>query len=247
MKKLIIFLLVFVSLPTFARSFNIEMIIFKRNVNPSQVNEAWPQDLEPISFERAFSYRNSSKMSAHRASLLPSGYYRLNKQYQALDRHAGFKPLVHVAWRQNDRGSSTSPVLHIQSGQDFSGRFAADGRSLNEIAADGTPTSLEEKPLYELDGTIQVYVQHYLYLKTNLDLRIPGKNEVVLQDSVIDPSNADNEDEVQVGNLEPIKPKVEVQDFLNNYRMQQKRRIRSGETHYLDNPFLGVIIRITKA
>lgn len=247
MKKLIIFLLVFVSLPSFARSFDIEMIIFKRNVNPSQVNESWPQDLKPINFERAFSYHDSNMMSAHRASLLSSGYSRLNKQYQALDRHAGFKPLVHVTWRQNDRGESTSPIFHIQAGQDFSGQFAPDGRSLKEIAADGTPTSIEKAPLYELNGTVQVYVQHYLYLKTNLDLRIPGQNEVVLQDSVIDPSNDDSDDEVQIGNLEPVKPKVEVQDFLNRYRMQQKRQIRSGETHYLDNPFLGVIIQIRKA
>ncbi len=247
MKKLILFLLVFVSLPTFARSFDVEVIIFKRNVEPSQVNEAWPQDLEPINYDRAFSYRDSAAMSEHRASLLPSGYYRLNNQYQALDRHAGFKPLVHVTWRQNDRGERTSPVLHIQAGQDFSGKYAPDGRSLKEIAADGTPTSIEKSPLYELEGTIQVYVQHYLYLKTNLNLRVPGKNEVVLKDSVIEPSSEDEGDEVQVGNLEPIKPKVEVQDFLNSYRMQQKRQIRSGEIHYLDNPFLGVIIRIDKA
>ncbi|GLT14296.1 peptidoglycan binding protein CsiV [Vibrio algivorus] len=246
MKKLIIFLLVFVSLPTFARSFSIEMIIFKRNVEPSQINESWPQDLEPISFERAFSYRDSNLMSQHRAGLLPSGYYNLNRQYQALERHAGFKPLVHVAWSQNDRGESTSPIFHIQAGEDFSDKFAPDGRSLKEIAKDGTPTSIEKEPLYELDGTVQVYVQHYLYLKTNLDLRIPGQNEVVLQDSVIDPSNEDNDEDVQVGNLEPVKPKVEVQDFLNSYRMQQKRKIRSGEVHYLDNPFLGVIINIRK-
>ncbi|MGO2341659.1 peptidoglycan binding protein CsiV [Vibrio litoralis] len=246
MKKLIIFLLVFVSLPTFARSFSIEMIIFKRNVEPSQVNESWPQDLEPINFERAFSYRDSNLMSQHKAGLLPSGYYNLNRQYQALERHAGFKPLVHVAWYQNDRGESTSPVLHIQAGEDFSDKFAPDGRSLKEIAKDGTPTSIEKEPLYELDGTVQVYVQHYLYLKTNLDLRIPGQSEVVLQDSVIDPSTKDSDEDVQVGNLEPVKPKVEVQDFLNSYRMQQKRKIRSGETHYLDNPFLGVIINIRK-
>lgn len=136
--------MVFVSLPTFARSFDVEVIIFKRNVEPSKINEAWPQDLAPINFDRAFSYRDSNMMSQHRASLLPSGYYRLNNQYQALDRHAGFKPLVHVTWRQNDRGESTSPVLHIQAGQDFSERFAPDGRSLKELAADGTPLSIEK-------------------------------------------------------------------------------------------------------
>lgn len=242
MKKLIIFLLVFVSLPTFARSFDIEVIIFKRNVSPSQTNEAWPQDLDPVNFSRSFSYTNKSSMSANGASLLPSGYYKLNKQYQALESHAGFKPLVHVAWRQNDAGESRSPIFHIQTGQDFSDSFAANGRATNG-ASSGTP-------LRELDGTIQVYVQHYLYLKTNLDLRIPGKTEVILQEPVTDDmmeQDADDQEAVQIGNLEPIEPKVEVQDFLKSYRMQQKRQIRSGEIHYLDNPLLGVIIRIDKA
>ena len=247
MKKLIIFLLVFVSLPTLARSFDIEVIIFKRNVAPTQVNEAWPQDLDPINFERSFSYRDKDMMSSNGAFLLPSGYYRLNRQFEALERHAGFKPLVHVAWRQTDRGPSRAPILHIQAGQDFSGNYAPDGRSLSAITEDGTPTSIEKRPLNELEGTIQVYVQHYLYLQTNLDLRVPGKNEVVLQNSVLDATDENDDGMVQVGNLEPIKPKVEVQDFLNSYRMQQKRQIRSGETHYLDNPLMGVIIQIRKA
>lgn len=249
MKKLIIFLLVFVSLPTFARSFDIEVIIFKRNVAPTQINESWPQDLDPINFDRSFSYQDKNMMSSNGAFLLSSGYYHLNSQFEALERHAGFKPLVHVAWRQTDRGSSRSPIFHIQAGQDFSSKYASDGRSLKAIAEDGTPTSIAKGPLHELDGTIQVYVQHYLYLQTNLDLRVPGKNKVVLQDSVLDSMNADDNDGdmVQVGNLEPIKPKVEVQDFLNRYRMQQKRKIRSGETHYLDNPLMGIIIQIRKA
>ncbi|OEF23537.1 peptidoglycan binding protein CsiV [Vibrio rumoiensis] len=247
MKKLIIFLLVFVSLPTFARSFDIELIIFKRNVEPSNTNEAWPQSLPPINFNRSISYNSKEMMSANGAYLLSSGSYRLNRQYEALSRHAGFKPLVHVAWRQTDRGESRSPILHIRTGQDFSDRYAADGRSLKAIAADGTPTSIERSALNELDGTIQVYVQHYLYLKTNLNLRIPGKNEVILQDSTLDSADDQDDDTVQIGNLEPIKPKVETQDFLNSYRMKQKRQIRSGETHYLDNPLLGVIIQIRKA
>ncbi|MBD1576774.1 MULTISPECIES: peptidoglycan binding protein CsiV [Vibrio] len=253
MKKLILLLLVFVSVPTFARSFDIEVIIFKRNVEPSQVNEAWPSSIEPIDFDRSFSYRDKKMMSSNGAFLLPSGYYRLNKQYQALDRHAGFKPLVHVAWRQTDRGPSRAPIFHIQAGQDFSGTFANDGRSLSQIkdeSPDGTvPPALAKGPVNELDGTMQVYVQHYLYVKTNLDLKIPGQHEVVLQDAVTDTASDDNDDdaEVQVGNLEPIKPKTEVKDFLNSYRMQQKRQMRSGETHYLDNPYLGMIIKVSKA
>ncbi|WP_194090455.1 peptidoglycan binding protein CsiV [Vibrio hibernica] len=251
MKKLIIFLLVFISLPTFARSFDIEVIIFKRNIEPSRVNEAWPSNLEPINFERSFSYRNKDMMSSNGAYLLPSGYYKLNKQYQALNNHAGFKPLIHVAWRQTDRGQSRSPIFHIQAGQDFSSTFANDGRSLAQIkdeSPDGTvPPALAKGPVDELDGTMQVYVQHYLYVQTNLNIKIPGQHEIILQDAVTDTTLNDNDDdEVQVGNLEPIKPKTEVKDFLNSYRMQQKRQMRSGETHYLDNPYLGMIIQVRK-
>ncbi|MDF4917276.1 CsiV family protein, partial [Vibrio parahaemolyticus] len=51
---------------------------------------------------------------------------------------------------------------------------------------------------------------------------------------------------VQVGNLAEISPTVTEEKFLKSYRMDQKRRMRSSETHYLDNPLMGMIIQVRR-
>ncbi|MGR6832279.1 CsiV family protein [Aliivibrio wodanis] len=295
MKKIIYALILLASWPSFARQFDVEVIIFKRNVEPSSYQESWPDILAPINLERAFSYRDKKMMSRNGASLLPSGYYKLNEAYTRLQNHAGFKPLVHVAWRQGDSGSSRSPIFHIQAGQDFSDRFVADGRTIEDANADlslipldapkpaliegaetlesDTAATPSSGPLLELDGTMQVYVQHYLYVNTILDLKVPGQHEFIVntpkeEKEVITEATSTSSDEVtttetaelstqataiedpnadvQLGHLEDVTPDTEIKEFLKSYRMEEKRKMRSGETHYIDHPLMGMIIQVRK-
>ncbi|MDD9157925.1 peptidoglycan binding protein CsiV [Aliivibrio sp. S4TY2] len=294
MKKIIYALILLASWPSFARQFDVEVIIFKRNVEPSSYQESWPDILAPINLDRAFSYRDKKMMSSNGASLLPSGYYKLNEAYTKLQNHAGFKPLVHVAWRQGDSGASRSPIFHIQAGQDFSDRFVADGRTIEDanadlslvpldapkpaliedtdtLEADTTAATSSSGPLLELDGTMQVYVQHYLYVNTILDLKVPGQHEFIVNTPTADKeemmtetissndsdiqgdtteTNAvlieDPNADVQLGHLEDVTPETEVKEFLKSYRMEEKRKMRSGETHYIDHPLMGMIIQVRK-
>ncbi len=59
MKKLILLLLVIIAAPSYAaeRQFDIEMIIFKRAVNPEQSNETWPNSLSEIDITTAARYK----------------------------------------------------------------------------------------------------------------------------------------------------------------------------------------------
>ena len=269
MKKLIYFLLLIVSWPTFAaRQFDIELIIFKRNVAPETVSESWPEILSPINLDRAIRLNQPTMMSKKRARLLPRSSFHLNQQYNALKRHAGFTPLLHTAWRQGDQGRGSAPVFHLTAGQNFSNDYLPDGTSRSAmakqapsepvipdentpIATASNPGFVEKEmakpsaPLYELDGKLQVYVQHYLFVETELDLKKRGKREVILNSVVEETDNGSN-DAVQIGHLQEVAPTVEVEEFLKSYRMDQKRRMRSGETHYLDNPLLGIIIQVRK-
>jgi hypothetical protein len=100
-------------------------------------------------------------------------------------------------------------------------------------------------------------VQHYLYAEAQLDLRSPSTKEVIVTDSVtatepMEPS-ADNsvatgteDSNVIAGNLQAIEPQREVQTFIKDYRFDQKRRMRSSETHYLDHPLMGMIIQVRR-
>ncbi|CED57169.1 putative exported protein [Aliivibrio wodanis] len=272
MKKIIYALILLASWPSFARQFDVEVIIFKRNVEPSSFQESWPDLLDPINLGRAFSYRDKAVMNKNNAFLISD--YKLSNVYKKLQNHAGFKPLVHVAWRQGDSGSARSPIFHVQAGQNFSNRFVADGRTLEDAKADinlqpldapvptiaqnGEDNQLVTGSLLELDGTLQVYVQHYLYVKTELDLKIPGQHEFIINTMLDDQAETVNEintdimpiqelnSNVQFGHLEDVTPETEVKEYLKSYRIKEKRKMRSGETHYIDHPLMGMIIQVRK-
>ncbi|CAH6905362.1 conserved exported hypothetical protein [Vibrio chagasii] len=251
MKRLIPLLLLFVSLPSLAqRQFDIEVIIFKRAVDAEKVNESWPNTQPKISLERVGSFQDTQYRASKGVKMLPYSEYKLTPQKDKLKQHAGFEVLMHTAWRQGDQGKSSAPVFHIQAGKDFSKQFNADGSEKGAVtaSADGFQEETIDKPLYELDGKLQIYVQHYLYAETTLDLKAPSVREVKLQEQQIelDSPVSGAKSNVQVGNLTEISPTVQVEEFLKSYRMDQKRRMRSTETHYLDHPLLGMVIQVRR-
>ena len=248
MKKLIPLLLFFVSLPTMARQFDIEVIIFKRTVNAEQTTESWPDQLPVISMDNAGNLNDANYRAQKGVQLLPSSSYRLNPQEQALRNHAGFQVLMHTAWRQSGRGRLSAPVFHIQGGKNYSSQYNVDGSPKGSTALtsiDGVSEETQNGPVYQLDGRMQVYVEHYLYADVMLDVKEPVVKEIMLPQKPM--AEFDNGDTVQVGNLEDVTPTVEELKLLKSYRMDQKRRMRSGEIHYLDNPLMGMIIQVRRA
>lgn len=255
MKKLIPLLLLFVSLPTLAqRQFDIEVIIFKRAVDAEKQTESWPNSLPQITMDRVGSFSDAAYRSKKGVMMLPYSDYALNDQAQSLKKHAGFTVLMHTAWRQGDQGRYSAPVFHIQAGKDFSTTYRPDGSEIgsksNEVVMEGITEESIAKPLYELDGKLQIYVEHYLYADATIDLKSPSVRDVTMETKRIDlDSDSVNNVEdstVQVGNLEDVTPTVEVERFLKSYRMEQKRRMRSTETHYLDHPLMGMIIQVRR-
>ncbi|NMU46934.1 hypothetical protein HKB10_00925, partial [Vibrio parahaemolyticus] len=108
------------------------------------------------------------------------------------------------------------------------------GRPINgnqTFSSDGYSEETVNGPLYELDGRFQIYVQHYLFAETTLDLREPSVREVRFEPTSTE-QLADDLGEVdgnvQVGNLAEISPTVTEEKFLKSYRMDQKRRMRSS-------------------
>jgi peptidoglycan-binding protein CsiV len=293
LKKLIYLLLLAVSWPSFAaRQFDIEVILFKRNINPEQVNESWPEQLKQVDMQGALSLEDTAALKAKGVTILPSSQYALDAQYNKLKKHAGFTPLAHIAWRQGDQNQANAPKLYITAGRDFSEQFLPDGRSKKDVeqptnavsidsdsnndgitvTTDNSTSQLSDSnndvdadassdSLYQLNGMLQVYVQHYLFLDANLDLREPSRREVImtkpLLESIVNEQNAMNTDtatengidvnsNVQIGHLQEVKKNIKVEEFLKPYRLSQQRRMRSGEIHYLDNPLLGVIIQVRR-
>ncbi|MCK5640233.1 MAG: hypothetical protein KAJ19_05530 [Gammaproteobacteria bacterium] len=116
---------------------------------------------------------------------------------------------------------------------------------------------IEAKPaeLPRLNGTVKLILARYLHLDVDLGYRLETETEIVptavpdisawlnlnlKNDSLID-FLEDAETESNFEAMEPIPNKIQYQVF----RLQQKRRMRSKELHYLDQPMFGIIALIT--
>ncbi|MFD2179698.1 peptidoglycan binding protein CsiV [Veronia pacifica] len=259
MKKILGILLCLLSWSAVAeRQFDVEVIVFKRNQNPDMVKESWPEQTPAINFSGSVPASNSASMLIHDLQVLPKNKWRLNGVYKKLANHAGFQPLIHVAWRQGDAGRAKMPPIRLTAGRNYDSEYYADGTPIAAGGAftqvsDGTDSEPSRGPLFTLDGTIRVYVQHYLFIETDLRLREPGERKQLSAVNEILQSEAPEgttvitgvEDESTQG-LTQLEKTYSVDKFLRSFSFIQKRRMRSGEIHYLDHPLMGLIIQVRR-
>lgn len=159
----------------------------------------------------------------------------LVREADALERNEDYRLLFHEAWRMRLVSEAKSLPLLIEGGNYF----------------DALP---------ELQGKLKLSVARYLHLETNLFLNtfepLPaaskGSIEQILQDErrpLI--KNANN-----IATLtQPIEPdalrhgsslidgRYQVKDSAG---MHQRRRMRSGDLHFIDSPYLGLLIKIER-
>ena len=93
----------------------------------------------------------------------------------------------------------------------------------------------------ELDGTIHITRSRYLHLHTDLWLSVFSSD-----DNIIDPNSRALID-TYADRYPKLTGGLERSGYLPaaEYVLQQSRRMRSGETHYIDHPYFGLIALIT--
>ena len=89
---------------------------------------------------------------------------------------------------------------------------------------------IRQQYAYQLQGNISFHVERYLHTNTNLVLR---KSMIMNELDRLDPNT--DAIEIELLDLEPVQ--------AANIRLN--RRMRSNELHYLDHPFLGLLVKAT--
>lgn len=244
------------------RWFQVEMLIFKNPALKTTYPEAWPDyaDInEPESFIRIdgatetitsnsntepYTYKNIplkqtieleapvslEGLEAFKA-LLPEERQLLNER-RSLDQDRRYQVLFHEAWNQPVPGRDLVVPIRVDGGERF-GRQA------------------------ELQGYINLYVERYLHLSTDLHLieyaSSPDPFSLVMEGlntnesmetinefgglSLLDADSPTNNQITQTEN----EYFVSVMDA----QLKENRRMRSKEIHYLDNPEFGMLVLIT--
>lgn len=148
---------------------------------------------------------------------LSKATHELGGHNYTLRRDENFRVLFHKAWQQQMWGKSESPALLIRGGEQFG----------------------EHK---ELEGTITIHIGRYLHVSTDL----------WLSEYIGTPDNAYS-DWPKIPALPGKLPTIEKSytRYLNSgptatrvITFRQHRRMRSKETHYIDHPLMGIIVRM---
>jgi hypothetical protein len=181
---------------------------------------------------------------------LPASQLEFRGKASYMQRTAQYRTLFHEAWVQPMRSESdTLSIILDRSGD--TGDWP------------------------ELQGSVKLYLSRYLHLETNLWLNTQGSyfnNEwrmpapplgppsvIIEQPAAPEPVPPVNEVTVIMSDGTPVTGALSdepgagpdavdpapVYPFRHAVLMQQKRRMRSGEIHYLDHPMFGVIVKIT--
>ena len=102
---------------------------------------------------------------------------------------------------------------------------------------------------WQLDGFVQIHLNHYLFINSEFNFRQPQSKTLdaqqILQQTGLLNERKTEQLETTSATDQNNKSEVEV-NYLQNYYFKQNRRVYSGDIHYLDHPKFGILIQIRK-
>lgn len=206
------------------RYYDVEVILFENLDNIARQSENWPSSIELVLPETLIEIGKPypgpiPKEYQSRLTFKPLAKKDLQLQRKAssIDKSKTRRVLLHTGWRQPGmpRGKAISVYF----------KRAIAGVSPISVDTEVSGSRLAQPQAGELEGMIKVILSRYLHVETDIVFR-PQREE--LQEDIFSLELLDQID----------KPVV--------YRLNQtRRRMRSRELHYLDNPVIGMLVLIT--
>ncbi|MDR8524298.1 MULTISPECIES: peptidoglycan binding protein CsiV [Shewanella] len=180
------------------------------------------------------------------AVLLAESQSQFKDIIATISREKGTTSLLHMTWQQSMLPRNRAIPVKLFSGHDYSEEFQFNGQPIEANSNSSEFTNFDffgpqftddnQQPVWKFDGTINIYLQHYLFIETDFRLREAGSKTVTLASSDLRAN----------GNTAGDNSQQVTSPFLYSIPMTQNRRVRSDEVHYFDHPKMGMIIQIRK-
>lgn len=191
-------------------------------------DEAWDISVLPSISPNAIDLNSESQnlviMDASNKVNLPVSTSLMSRQ--------GYEILYRKSWNQMMLPKEQTQPIRINAGELISSGF------------------------HRLDGEISIDISRYLHFRTELFYSIPVSAEwLALQTPLIDERT---EDSHFLDTAEPLGEQPIVSDLLNTesaqpqqsgyltVKMEQSRRMRRDELHYIDHPYFGIVVKMTR-
>jgi len=286
------------------RWFEVELLVFQRNVDIESIAEHLPSQEIMVNTEKSISILDPIKrsdcvegvacLSKKNPTVITSAVFdqegnsfkrldrsklQLVEQRQKLEDHAGFNPVFHMAWRMPVAKGTRATPIHLFAGENLA--YNQQKRQLKNKALNVEPkktnSALEIDPLSEnteqlisteisgqlitpeneklidinpdkwaIDGNFKIYLDHYLYIDSQLIIRQEATEDVVQEEQAVEVFDDENGVQIATQIENNVAPKVKQQTVIKEILFDQNRRLRSEEIHYLDHPLIGIIVQIRK-
>ncbi len=216
--------------------YTFEVIVFRQLSEDGRYAERWPADPGRPPIDGAVELSEPSELSldtdeaelgigagAYAFQRIDDAELALRKVATRLKHSRGYRPLLHVGWRQPGFTRSESVAVHIHD--NLPNRFRPNvpaqptqAITVTQLSGAGTASGRTTTPRM-IDGTIRLSRARYLHVDVDILYTPRGA-----QSGATD-----------VGST-PTRPKTTA------FRMRQSRRMRSGKLHYIDHPLFGVLV-----
>jgi hypothetical protein len=247
------------------RWFRVELVIFSRTNDST--DEKWPYDLKlqysPNLVQlidgnyRRSSEHQSTETLVYGSSIpfktLDDSQLNLRAHARSLARKKGYQLLFHEAWDHPVLGEKEAPAIMISAGKEFGNHKTLEGEIKLSVArylhfSTNLWLSEYEKNDGELALNGQPRLPDYPWVTSGINisdatsdvgttLGARGNKSDAFSPFKLQPSLDTTNDSDNSYQFEPYLPSQIIQH-------KQHRRMRSNELHYLDNPRLGVLIKI---
>ncbi|MDH5517666.1 MAG: peptidoglycan binding protein CsiV [Gammaproteobacteria bacterium] len=220
-------------------AYEIEVIIFKFNNTESAGSEIWPDLVTTESVDNSIELHNNYSMTltpgldtpAYYYSKIPAENFRLVEEAGKLANSDAYEILYHTAWIQPGLDKEKAEFIHIKSLDTAQQLPTVDNLAvapINSLVSSQmesilNPAQQQTEKNNLLDGVVKVELGRYLHIYFDLKYQrnLTEKHGVL-----------------NAGSINTYKE-------LKYYPIQNHRRMRSKEVHYIDHPLVGIVVLAT--
>ena len=243
--------------------FEIEMVVFARESGMNLSRETWPAAPRLNYAERWVDFNTPSRSNPEMPALQPAPNH-LDNKVAALRRDPGYQVLFHKTWRQVLQTERNAPAVLISGGQMDGNHHQLEGSvtlSVSRYLHLSTDLWFSEwlPPTAALPSPLSQGVEQGAEQPRGIP--VPTRPRAALAAAARDTASDEPLDLDRSGiRTEPAmyhsgssfsdrpvsEPEPETMEKLaaRVAVLQEERRLRSGELHYIDHPKLGVLVEI---
>lgn len=192
--------------------YQVEVLIFANEDPAALDDEFWPTGLTIPAKPNAVPLASSTK-GQQAYRTVPRSSLLFTSERKRIAKYDGFRVLYHGGWTQPVTSKRNARPVHIKAGQ------------------------ILDNGQYELEGYITIDKGRYLHFRPNLF----HSRQLTAQERNTLHSFEQQSDSTEQSSNTPQTGSLEIPDFLT-VQMDQGRRMRSKEVHYLDHPLMGILV-----